>query len=251
MAIKMIVTDLDRTLLRTDKTISEFTETILKRCIEQGIKVVFATARPKNRVDILPIIHLADAIITDNGSSVYIENKIEYSFGIPAKTAKPFLNKLVETIPDKRFSIEYPHMKIANYDKSDLWLAEIKNDIANPLDIPATKMVVNAGAEAYDELCALLPSDLYAQLCEGRIILIMHQSATKWNAIQTVSNHFGVSIDETVAFGDDYNDILMLKNCGIGIAVANALDEVKAVANSFCDTNDNDGVARWLAANVL
>ena len=43
----------------------------------------------------------------------------------------------------------------------------------------------------------------------------------------------------------------MLRDCGIGVAVANAIDEVKAVADHICDTNDNDGVAKWLEENVL
>ena len=43
----------------------------------------------------------------------------------------------------------------------------------------------------------------------------------------------------------------MLKVCGVGVAVANALDEVKAVADHICDTNDNDGVAIWLEENIL
>ncbi len=252
MTIKMIVTDLDSTLLRTDKTISEYTAAVLGRCREQGVKLVFATARPKNRIDIFPFIYyLADAIITDNGASVYIDNEMTDSFGIPAYIAKPFVKKLVAWLPDVRISIEYPHLKVANFDKSELWLADIKNDIAHPLDIDATKIVVNAGAEIYDKICALLHDDTYAQLCEGRLILVMHQTATKWNAINTVASRFGIVPAEIAAFGDDYNDIEMLKKCGVGVAVTNALGEVKAIADYICDANDNDGVAKWIEENVL
>lgn len=51
-----------------------------------------------------------------------------------------------------------------------------------------------------------------------------------------------------IAFGDDHNDIEMLRECGVGVAVANAIDEAKAVADYICDTSDNDGLARWLEA---
>jgi len=54
-----------------------------------------------------------------------------------------------------------------------------------------------------------------------------------------------------VSFSDDYNDFDMIRECGIGVAVINALDEVKAVANYICDANENDGVAKWLEENVL
>jgi hydroxymethylpyrimidine pyrophosphatase-like HAD family hydrolase len=53
-----------------------------------------------------------------------------------------------------------------------------------------------------------------------------------------------------VAFGDDLNDIDMLNHAGVSVAMGNALDEVKAVADYVCDTNDNDGLAKWLEENV-
>jgi len=56
---------------------------------------------------------------------------------------------------------------------------------------------------------------------------------------------------EITAFGDDLNDIDMLEFSGISVAMVNALDNVKAVADYICDTNDNDGVAKWLEENLL
>ena len=251
MAMKMLITDLDRTLLRTDKSVSDFTLDTLKKCRARGIKIVFATARPKNRVDIFPFAALADAVITDNGAVLYIENRVVNMFGIPPETAKPFVGRLVGAFPDRRISIEYPHLKVANFDTSELWLAPIVNDIAHPLDADATKMIVSGGAEIYAELTALLPGDLYAQLCEGTLILIMHRLATKWNAIKKAAAYYGVPLSDTIAFGDDLNDIEMLQNCGIGVAVANALDEVKAAANGVCGSNEADGVARWIAEHLI
>jgi hydroxymethylpyrimidine pyrophosphatase-like HAD family hydrolase len=52
-------------------------------------------------------------------------------------------------------------------------------------------------------------------------------------------------------FGDDLNDAEMLRECGIGVAVSNALDEAKAVAGHICGDCDEDGVARWLEGNAL
>ena len=56
---------------------------------------------------------------------------------------------------------------------------------------------------------------------------------------------------EIVSFGDDTNDIDLLDFCGISVAMENALDNVKKSANEICDTNENDGVAKWLEENVL
>ena len=55
---------------------------------------------------------------------------------------------------------------------------------------------------------------------------------------------------EVVAFGDDLNDVDMLRGCGTGVAMANALDEVKLAADEVCGGNDEDGVAKWIEANM-
>ena len=74
---------------------------------------------------------------------------------------------------------------------------------------------------------------------------------TKGNGVKDLASFFFVQAAEIVAFGDDFNDVEMLREYGIGVAVANAIDEAKAAADYTCDTNDNDGVAKWLEENVL
>ena len=97
----------------------------------------------------------------------------------------------------------------------------------------------------------MLPDDLYSEISESQILMIMNKNARKRNAVIETAEYFNVSLSDIVAFGDDYNDIEMLRECGIGVAMENALDAVKAVAKYICDTNDNDGVAKWLEENVL
>ena len=60
-----------------------------------------------------------------------------------------------------------------------------------------------------------------------------------------------MSFSNIAAFGDDYNDVEMLRECGIGVAVANAIDEAKAAADYICGDCDDDGTARWLEEHVL
>jgi len=56
---------------------------------------------------------------------------------------------------------------------------------------------------------------------------------------------------EIVAFGDDYNDVDMLTDFGIGVAMGNAVGKAKAVADYVCLGNGEDGIAKWLEGNVL
>ena len=81
--------------------------------------------------------------------------------------------------------------------------------------------------------------------------MIMNRSATKINGIRLLAEHFDIPMEQIAAFGDDYNDIEMLKACGVGIAVANALPDVRAAADHIALSNEEDGEARWIAENLL
>ncbi|MDR3208181.1 MAG: HAD hydrolase family protein [Oscillospiraceae bacterium] len=120
-----------------------------------------------------------------------------------------------------------------------------------PNDCADKSIVCVSSLTKIAQIAAALPRELYVELSEGRLGLIMHRSAKKWNAIRRLADHFSVSPAETAAFGDDYNDIEMLKNRGVGVAVANALDEATAAADFVCASHDEDDVAAWLAENVL
>jgi len=249
--IKMIVTDLDRTLLRSDKTISDYTVQMLTCCHKRGIKVVFATARSKNRIDILPFMHLSDAMILNNGSVIY-ENDIPICrFGIPVVIAVPLMKMLAEIFAGNRISIEYGDVVYTNIDISDIGERDMYMGFDCLPETPADKIVIRANKCLFDKVCQHIPTELYAQLCENRLIHIMHKAATKWHAIEVLTTHFGITTNSVVAFGDDYNDVDMLRNCGIGVAVSNAVDEVKASADFVCTSNDDDGVAKWLEENKV
>ena len=75
--------------------------------------------------------------------------------------------------------------------------------------------------------------------------------ATKENAILQMCDALELQPVQIIAFGDDYADIGMLKMCGLGIAMGNAIDEVKKVADVVIGNNDDDGIAIWLETTFL
>ena len=77
------------------------------------------------------------------------------------------------------------------------------------------------------------------------------EGAGKVQAIRELAKILDISSDDIVAFGDDINDIEMLKMCGTGVAVTNAVPDVQAIADSVTLSNDEDGVAEWIIQNVL
>ena len=78
------------------------------------------------------------------------------------------------------------------------------------------------------------------------IVEVTHQEVNKLHGVIKVSKKVKCSLDEVIAFGDGYNDITLLKNVGYGIALENALDDVKKIAYDVTLDNNNKGVEEYL-----
>jgi len=105
--------------------------------------------------------------------------------------------------------------------------------------------------EELNEIKKYLPKEIYLEISDGRVGLIMNKGATKWNGIKELLKQYKIKSEETIAFGDDNNDIEMIEKCGIGIAMENGIDEIKNKAKYICGENENDGIANWIEENIL
>jgi Cof subfamily protein (haloacid dehalogenase superfamily) len=251
--IKMIVTDLDGTLLRKDKTVSGYTSSVFRRCRDMGIKTVFATARPVRTVKSLNLSVRNDAAIYHNGAVITIDDVVYRRFGIGAETANSLLSHIINRYKGLRSSIEIDDVLYANFDVSSVWsnTGAVWTDFSDLPDRPADKIIfVTAESQMVSGIRGMLPDELYGEIVENQILTVMHKEAGKRNAVGEIAERFGISLSSVAAFGDDYNDMEMLRACGTGLAMGNALAEVKAAADDICDTNDNDGVAKWLERNI-
>jgi len=254
MPIKMIVTDLDGTLLKTDKTISDNTKSVLSHCRESGIMVVYATGRGGSADQVAPM-GLFDGRITMNGAVAKSGDTIVYDCLIPYQTARPLLlacEKRKMKITSERSGMHY-----SNFNVSELWSYITSYQVVDfsQHEMDAEKLYIpNPTPEDRLFIEQIMPSELYFVVTtdiNGFLGQIMHIGATKAKAVCALARHWGISQSDIVAFGDDYNDIEMLRACGVSVAVGNAIEEVKAVTDYICDSNDNDGVAKWLAENAL
>ncbi len=96
-----------------------------------------------------------------------------------------------------------------------------------------------------------MTADTYMTAADGKLIQIMSTASTKWNGIKAMLKAIGVKQSDTVYFGDDYDDIELIKNCGMGVAVSNAVDEVLAASDFITESNDTDGVAQYIEKYLL
>ena len=245
--VKMIVTDLDGTLLKDDKSISTHTETIIKQLRNSGILFVLATARPIRAVKgFLPWLSY-DAAIFHNGAVVMDHEILLKKLGI--KNPEKLVNSILYDNPDYKIAVESNDVMYSNFDAGEIWtgIDYIKTPDFKELGHSyAEKVIVDVQSEAMNILMKYMTDELYMLPSENRIITIHNIQSTKMNGIKTLVEHYNISPSQIVAFGDDYNDIDMLRSCGIGVAVGNALPEVKAAAKEITESNEQDGVAKWL-----
>jgi len=251
MDVKMIVTDLDGTLLREDKTISGLTLSALKQCREKGMKIVYATGRGESSKILAPS-EFFDGFVRMNGATAYLGDTLVYSRLIPIENIRDLL--IAVNNEGFKIAIEYNGNHYANFDVTEKWAWLPHYEVADfsVLDVEVEKFfAVVETPEVPEFISKHLPDGLYMYVSRDGLAMVMHEEAIKSNALIALADHWGIKPAEIVAFGDDTNDIDLLERCGIGVAMGNALDEAKCAADYICDTNDDDGIAKWLEENVL
>ena len=258
MPVRMLLTDLDGTLLRFgkligDKTISEYTASVFRRCSEAGLKIVFATGRPgRNLMQFTKVIP-PHAIVSDNGARACINGQAILQRDIPPAAVVGIVEKLLP-LTGIRLHLNYAHTSFTNHETWRTWGSwGVEYSDLSTYDPHGVQKIA---VEAQDiSLLSCVDFDALGCYYHGnrgeKWYLVMEKAATKLNAVAVVADHFGIALSDVAAFGDDCNDIDMLRACGIGVAVSNAIEETKAVADFVCGSNDDDGPAHWIEENLL
>ena len=251
---RIVVCDLDNTLLHSDKTISEYTSNVFKKLRNEDFKVVFATARPKRAIVNYNDAIQVDAYIVHNGACIFIADKLYFHYGIDSNITEKVLTSIASDNAEANLAVEIDDEIYANFDTTTIWpkIQAIQTDFTDLPSKSAEKMIIQVSSKAdIEKFSNYLPNILYIEMNEGNLGLVMNKQATKLNAIKKLVEHYHCELKDVIAFGDDYNDLEMLKNCGVGVAVSNAISEVKAVADFICSSNDEDGVAHWIESHLL
>ncbi|MBR2507935.1 MAG: HAD family hydrolase [Bacilli bacterium] len=253
MKRKMIIMDLDGTLLRNDKTISEYTKMIIDECHRMGSIVVFATARPERTTLTYIKMLNPNAVVSNNGAKINcIDDEIRL-FEMNSDNIK----KLISSLIKKKLFIcldyeEYSLTNCPDYQKWINWNAFYTPDFAKYDVIGMQKISVRAAnLELFSDInFKSYGCNFYANHSDSWY-MITSSDASKARAVEIIASHYGISMEDTIAFGDDQNDIEMLQTCGTGVAMENGISELKLMASCICPSNENDGVAKWIEKNLL
>jgi len=250
-ATKMIITDLDDTLLTSDKTISEYTKNTLKKCQAAGIIIAFATARSTQAAAMFLDMFTPDVFIGYGGALVLAGDDVVHRFDISPEIANQIIRKCLAAPEITGIHAINETLALSNDPGPDITYYQYSDFICDS-DNRYLKISLNASSPAVvEEIASHLPMCDMLRYTGEDLYRFADQDAVKWNAVKALADHYGYDTDTLVAFGDDINDLEMVEKCGIGVAVKNAISEVQSVAKYVCDTNDNDGVAKWIEKHLL
>lgn len=249
---RLLLFDLDGTLLKTDKTISERTIEILKKCRDMGYIIGISTSRgEQNCLAFLNEIK-PDILISSGGALIKYTNEYICKNLFSAERTK----KLIHTIKavcgnDVEITVDTTDTHYWNYKidpkKVDVnWGDSIWTDY-NEFSKEALKICVEIFDEENSKILEKQLTDCdMIRFSDGFWYKFTKKGVTKASSIKMICDKCGIEVSNIIAFGDDYADIEMIKLSGIGAAMGNAIDEVKEVADIIIGTNDEDGIAVYL-----
>lgn len=259
--VRVVASDCDGTLLRTDGTVSDHTRAVLARCTSAGVRVVLVTARPPRWMDELSDLGVEAVALCGNGAFTYdvARREILSHRLMPAELVGALLTELKQAMPESALATESvrgfarePHFRRHNDRTDGQWLVGGIDELARE---PAGKILVRHLDWSTEQISARV-AEVVGERAEvansGAVQLgeVTGRGVTKALALLTwcAEQDPPVAPHEVWAFGDMLNDIPMLEWAGRAHAVANAHPEVLALADEVVPSNDEDGVAATLTA---
>lgn len=256
----MIVLDLDGTLLNNERKVSNKSKKYLKKLKDMGYIIVIATGRIYESINyVVDGFDFINYVITDTGASCYDVKDGHTVFNNPidleiAKKFKKFYNDncLYIDVCDKHTIYKYSNIVEDYYfiDTTKDWNYIFDN--CREISHISISMKTNEQVmQIYDELKKDIPkldiNIMQDSFSDKKWIEAVKKGCTKYRAISKLAKNLNIKNCEIISFGDGLNDIDMLKNCGIGVALSNALPIVKENANFVTNyDHNNDGVIEFL-----
>ncbi len=254
---RLIASDLDGTLLRSDGTLSDRTARAVQACEDAGMTMVIATGRPPRWIDRIgdQLGHRGTAICC-NGALIYdlAVGEVVSSTMLAPEVAAEIASQLRRTFPGVLFAVESATYLGLEPAWKTVWTPPEGTrfgDVGALLTEPVVKLLARLDGGEVEAALAATAAEL-AGVAEvtwsgGQHLLeLSAPGVSKGVALAALASAFGIEASAAVAFGDMPNDLDMLAWAGRGLAVANAHPTVLAVADGVVGANDDDGVAAEL-----
>jgi hypothetical protein len=273
--IRLLALDIDGTLVNSENQLTGATKGALLRALSRGVRVVLATGRRYSRA--LPLVEplgIDAPLVTASGA--LIKRPSDHSTLFRARFDRTVLLRLLSHLRQSAYdAVLYGDTFHQGFDFYCTGLDPAQPELAdflgrNPgygrvvpdlMHNPPPDIFAGFAIGGHDEMQALdarlgvhFPGQLSTHVLRspryvGHMCEINPPGVTKWSGILHLAVEWGISAEEICAVGDDVNDIPMIREAGLGVAMGNALEMVKAAADRVAPTHDQDGlvqVVEWI-----
>ena len=277
---KLVVLDLDGTTLNNRGKITNNTKNAIQQLQNKGIMVTTCTGRNlKTTYSFVKELGLTIPFLCIDGTMMYdVDQSILYRNNLSYQEAETIIdivqaeNVYVEVVSDYYYKyVKNKSFRQYDFDPKDSWLHRIRKyytgrRYVKDLEILFQKLqstqteihqvVVGGEQQFIHQVRKKIDQQLGHQVemrdqLWGDYLFIHKPKVRKSVGVQVLCDYLGIEIENVLAIGDQRNDIDMLESVGLGIAMGNAVDEVKEVAKDITLTNEQDGVAYALEHYLL
>lgn len=270
---KLICLDVDGTLLNDQKQVSYGNKSAIKKATELGIKVTICTGRLFIAAQVFAdMAGIKIPLITANGAFVREQETDNVIFkailgkdnchnvvkAIKRNHITPNFNTTDTVLTDKISYSSETYLKMNKILPKD---KQIKIEIITDWDLAIEKygddilkcILIDNDIEKIlkvkEELINLNSMEIQSSLWDN--VEIMNKGINKGNAVKMLAEYYGIERSEIICIGDNENDISMIEYAGMGIAMGNAEESVKKIADLVTETNNNDGVGRAIESILV
>jgi Cof subfamily protein (haloacid dehalogenase superfamily) len=257
-SIRLIVADLDGTLLDSRHVVTPFTAAAIRQVTARGLWFTVATGKTfASTTDLLESFDIRIPVICSNGTEVYAPDGTQlYANPIPRTSA-------VEAVRMARQAGLTPVVYVGHGLAATIWDANVDELVAHhepvPQVIPDLETALMRDLYPYKLILMHQDHDTVARFqvrleasFAGRaqvvrsgldsVVELLPLNASKAAALDFILHYLEIAPDEAMCIGDNFNDLDMIRRAGIGVAMGNAPEAVRAGADFTTETNDNDGV---------
>jgi Cof subfamily protein (haloacid dehalogenase superfamily) len=261
---KLMAVDIDGTLLNNQGNITEATRHAIRLGVESGLIFTISTGRPIQGVE-----HFNEALgldlpyITYNGSMVVMgkSRDVLYEQKMDPEDARSIYGLGVEygaTVIVWAHNVLYVNRLSEDailYSKAARQAALLMEEPAAVLESGVSKILWIDTIPNIDrdlkEVGGRLSGNVNYHTSNPIYLEFVDKKASKAIAMEKLGEHFGIRREEMIAVGDGFNDLSMIEYAGLGVAMANAVDEIKSKADYVTLSNEEDGVAHVIRKFVL
>ncbi|MGL5152424.1 MAG: Cof-type HAD-IIB family hydrolase [Cetobacterium sp.] len=257
--MKAVALDLDGTLLNSQKEISQENRDVLKQLSSNGVEILIVTGRPYPMTKkIAQSLDFPVSVICYNGARVMNLKTDEIIFERVLEEKEVL--KIIEFSREKKKDLNLFQDDIwyvedlesygTKYYKNNSKLEPILKSFDSFTNFKMIKSIIidenHILEEIEKELRDRLGDAVYFTYSQDKYLEILNKEVNKGATLKNVLRKKGIEMSECIAFGDAHNDLEMLQSVGIGVAMGNAHEVLKNKVKNITDTNDEDGVAKFL-----